>query len=85
MVVVTLNFLEMVYSLVDDKNLFKEDNWASTILTGDFFCCNWCKVTSFSGEKRTARTASFSEVCDFKSKYFVVVFDAVYIVLRRWT
>lgn len=80
-----LDFLDMVYSSVDGENLLEEDKWAPTILTGDFFCSNWCKVRRFSGEKQTARTASFSAVCNFKSKYFVVVFDAVFIVLRRWT
>lgn len=62
-----LDFLDMVYSSVDDENLLEEDKWAPTILTGDFFCSNWCKVKRFSGEKQTARTASFSEVCNFKS------------------
>ena len=37
MVVVILDFLVMVYSSVDDENLFEEDKWAPTILTGDFF------------------------------------------------
>ena len=55
----------MMHSSVDNESLFEEDNWAPTILTGDFFCFNWCKVTRFSGEKETARTASSSEVCNF--------------------
>ena len=33
----------------------------------------------FFGEKQTARTASLSEVCNFKSKYYVAVFDTVFI------
>ena len=49
----------MVYSLVDDENLFEEDNWAPTILTGDFFCCNWCKVTCFSGKSRQQELLHF--------------------------
>lgn len=79
MIVVILDFLYMVYSAVDDENLFGEDNWAPTILIGDFFCCIWCKVRCFFGEKQTAQTASLSEVCNFKSKYYVAVFDAVFI------
>lgn len=37
MIVVILDFLYMVFSAVDDENLFGEDNWAPTILIGDFF------------------------------------------------
>ena len=65
MVVVFLDFFDMMHSSVDNENLFEEDNWAPTILTGDFFCFNCCKVTRFSGEKETARTVSSSEVCNF--------------------
>ena len=37
MVVVILDFFDMMHSSVDNENLFEEDNWAPTILTGDFF------------------------------------------------